>query len=157
MTNRRNRRATLAVALSPLLVILLLSSCSLWEGQPTRPAPPTATTGTSSILPSPAPENLQSLLQTEQLLLMTPHPPRDLYDLARRFKLHTALPIPHVGRTTPLNAQLRQEDSFWITNFDSHRSSRIRAKLVYSTPHVYVYVEDGQQVNIAALQSSANT
>src|SRR5258706_9627553 len=100
MTNRRNRRATLAVALSPLLVILfLLSSCSLWGGQPTRPAPPTATTGTSSILPSPAPENLQSLLQTEQLLLMTPHPLRDLYDLARRLKLHTALPIPHVGRT----------------------------------------------------------
>ena len=148
----------LAPALSPLLVILfLLSSCSLWGGQPTRPAPPTATTGTSSILPSPAPENLQSLLQTEQLLLMTPHPLRNLYDLARRLKLHTALPIPHVGRTTPLNAQLGQEDSFWITNFDSHRSSRIRAKLVYITPHVYMYVEDGQQVNIAALQSSANT
>jgi len=150
--------AGLAPALSPLLVILfLLSSCSLWGGQPTRPATPTATTGTSSILPSPAPENLQSLLQTEQLLLMTPHPLRDLYDLARRLKLHTALPIPHVGRTTPLNAQLGQEDSFWITNFDSHRSSRIRAKLVYITPHVYMYVEDGQQVNIAALQSSANT
>src|SRR6266568_592537 len=155
---REHVGAGLAPALSPLLVILfLLSSCSLWGGQPTRPATPTATTGTSSILPSPAPENLQSLLQTEQLLLMTPHPLRDLYDLARRLKLHTALPIPHVGRTTPLNAQLGQEDSFWITNFDSHRSSRIRAKLVYITPHVYMYVEDGQQVNIAALQSSANT
>src|SRR5713101_2161650 len=117
MANKRDRRAplrsqvlrrehvgaTARVALSPLLVILfLLSSCSLWGGQPTRPAspaPPTATTGTSSILPSLAPENLQSLLQTEQLLLMPPHPLRDLYDLARRLKLHTALPIPHVGRT----------------------------------------------------------
>src|SRR2546421_3753475 len=104
MAHKRNRRA---VALPPLLVILfLLSSCSLWGGQPTRPAP--STTGTSNILPSPAPEDLQSLLQTEQLLLMTPHPLRDLYDLARRFKHHTALPIPHVGRTRPLNAQLGQ-------------------------------------------------
>lgn len=161
MAKKRNHRALLAPqagSLSPLLLILLLlSSCSLWGSQPTRTASPTATTRTSTILPPPAPENLQSLLQTEQLLLMTPHPLRDLYDLARRFKLHTALPIPHLGRTTPLNAQLGQEDSFWITNFDSHRSSRIRAKVVYVTPHVYMYVEDGQQVNIAALQSSANT
>jgi immune inhibitor A len=154
MAHKRNRRAR---ALPVLVILLLLPSCSLWGSQPTRTASPAATTGASNILPSPAPEDLQNLLQTEQLLLMTPHPPRDLYDLARRFKLHTALPIPHVGRTTPLNAQAGQEDSFWITNFDSHRSSRIRAKLVYITSHVYMYLEDGQQANIAALQSSANT
>src|SRR6266567_4552894 len=99
---REHVGAGLAPALSPLLVILfLLSSFSLWGGQPTRPATPTATTGTSSILPSPAPENLQSLLQTEQLLLMTPHPLRDLYDLARRLKLHTACPFLTSGVPRP--------------------------------------------------------
>jgi immune inhibitor A len=107
-------------------------------------------------LPSPAPGSLSSLLQTEQLLLMTLHPLRDLYGLARRLKLHTPHPIPHVGRTTPLNEKLGQEDLFWINNEDTRTYSRIRAKLVYITPHAYMYVEDGQQVNLQALEASAD-
>jgi len=87
---------------------------------------------------------------------MTPHPLRDLYSLARRLKLHTIQPIPHVGRTTPLNAHVGQEDSFWLNNSDTRSYSRISARLVYITPHIYMYVEDGQQVNLAALQSSAD-
>ena len=142
-------------------VIVLLSSCSF--GGNTPPAPvimrsPTATDqpGPGNNLPSPTTESTQALLQTEQLLLMTPHPLRDLYSLAQRLTLHTATPIPHVGRTTPLNAKLGQEDSFWINNSDTRTYSRIRAKLVYVTPHLYMYVEDGQQINIQALQASAD-
>jgi immune inhibitor A len=107
-------------------------------------------------LPSPTATNVQSLVQTERLLLMTPHPLRDLYSLAQRLKLHTSSPIPHVGRTTPLNARSGQEDVFWLNNSDTRTYSRIRAKLVYITPHIYMYVEDGQEVNLQALQSSAN-
>lgn len=107
-------------------------------------------------LPSPTPQSLSSLLQTEQLLLMTPHPLRDLYSLARELKLHTPNPIAHVGRTTPLNESVGQLDSFWLNNEDTRTYSRIQAKLVYITPHVYMYVEDGQQVDLAALQASAD-
>jgi immune inhibitor A len=140
------------------LCLLLLSSCSLGGTQPTTTrATPTPTVDISSTpLASPSPESLQALLQTEQLLLMTPHPMRDPYSLAQRLKLHALTPIPRFGRTTPLNAHLGQGDTFWISNADTRRYSRISAKLVYITPHLYMYVENGQPINLGALQASAN-
>lgn len=139
-----------------LSLCLLLSSCSFGTGVTGVTPTPTGGEQPGSNLPSPGGENLASLLQTEQLLLMTPPPLRDLYSLAQRLKLHTSSPIPHVGRTTPLNERLGQEDSFWISNSDTRAYSRIRAQLLYITPHLYVYAQDGQQVNVQALQSSAN-
>lgn len=147
-----------AILLSLLTCLVMLSSCSLGGGQSAGSVTPTpAVTGQSgTTLTSPASTNLQRLLQTEQLLLLTPHPLRDLYSLAQRLKLHTATPIAHVGRTTPLNAHVGQEDVFWLSNEDTRTYSRIRARLIDITPHVYMYVEDGQQVNVQGLQSSAN-
>lgn len=136
------------------ICLLLLTSCSFGGGQ--QSATPTATPVPGSNLPPPQSVTESALLQTEQLLLMTPHPVRDLYSLARRLKLHTPNPIPHVGRTTPLNRHVGQDDAFWINNLDTNQYSRIHAKLVYVTPHVYMYVEDGQQVDLGALESSAN-
>jgi hypothetical protein len=139
-----------------LLFLIFLSSCSFGSSQPGANATPTITQVPGGNLPSPTTQNLSSLLQTEQLLMMTPHPVRNLYSLAQRLKLHTSSPVTHVVRTTPLNRHLGQEDSFWLDNSDTHTYSRIRARLVDITPHVYMYVEDGQQVNLAALQSSAS-
>ncbi|HEV2581911.1 MAG TPA: hypothetical protein VGT44_13740 [Ktedonobacteraceae bacterium] len=143
-----------------LVCLVLLSSCVFGGSGPTGTSTPTkVVAGSPSAggnLPSPTAVGLASLLQTEQLLLMTPHPLRDLYSLARRLKLHTPAPIPHVGRTTPLNEQVGQEDMFWINNSDTRAYARIRAQLVYITPHVYMYVEDGQHVDLAALELSAN-
>lgn len=138
-----------------LACLLLLSSCSL-GGQAIGTATPTAMSAPEINLPPLKPESLQNLMQTEQALLMTPYPVRDLYDLTRRFKLSTATPIPHIGRTMPLNAQVGQEDSFWITNLETRSSSRIQAKLAYITPHVYMYLEDGQKASMGAIQSSAD-
>jgi immune inhibitor A len=144
-----------------VLICILLSSCSFGttptsvvKGQTTATVTPVFT---PTALPSPGPENIQNLLATEQLLLMTPHPLADLYSLARRLKLHTSASIPHVGRTTPLNKHIGQEDYFWVNDADTHTYSRVRAKLVYITPHVYMYVQDGQDVNLTALESSTNT
>jgi len=150
-------RKHFAMVVVLLTCLLIVSSCTFGGGQATGTTTPAPTIDTSSILPSPAPESLRSLLQTEQVLLMTPHPVRDLYSLAQRLKLHTPDPIPHVGRTTPLNAHVGQEDAFWVSNQDTRRYSRITAKLVYVTAHVYMYVQDGQAVNLGALQFSANT
>ena len=139
-----------------LLCLPLLSSCSLGGSQSIAAATPTLTVDDSSIpLSSPTPESLQNLLQTEQLLLMSPRPSRDLYSLAQSLKPHTQPLIPPIGRITPLNAHLGQADAFWIMNQDTRRYSRITAKLVYITPHVYMYVEDGQPANVGALQASA--
>src|SRR5258706_13538585 len=128
------------------LYLLLFSACSSGN-QPTGTVTPAPTVDTSANLPSPTPESLQRLMQTEQLLLLTPHPLRNLYDITQRLKLHTSIPIAHVMRTTPLHTVLGQEANFWINNLDTRRYSRIFAKLVYTTAHVYMYVEDGQAVN----------
>lgn len=150
------------ILVSILVALFLFTACSSGtSGTPTpevtRPAG-TAPAGVGGGTPSsPSSADVQKLLQTEQLLLMTPHPLRDLYSLAQRFKLHTSTPIPHVGRTTPINGHVGQEDSFWVNNQDTSMYTRIFAKLVYITPHVYMYVQDGQTVNLAALQSSADT
>ncbi len=143
-----------------LLSLPLLSACSLGDSQPVAvvavATPALAVDDSNAPLSSPTPESIQNLLQTEQLLLMAPHLPRDLYSLAQRLKLHVQGLIPPVGRTTPLNAHLGQEDAFWIMNLDTRRYSRVTARLVCVTPHVYMYVEDGQSINLGALQQSAN-
>lgn len=145
------------------LCLLLLSACSSGNSNTSIGLSPTASVAVSPTpftptpLPSPAPESLANLLATEQLLLSTPHPVSDPYSLMQRLKLHTAAPIPHTGRTTPLNVQVGQEDSFWINNADNDQYSHVRARLVYITPHLYVYVEDGQSVNLTAIAASANT
>jgi immune inhibitor A len=142
-----------------LCICILLASCSSGatpKAAVKEQATPTVTpTFTPTPLPSPGPENLQNLLATEQLLLMTPQPLANPYSLAQRLKRHSASPIARVGRTAPLNEKVGQEDYFWITNADTHTVSRVRAALVYITAHVYMYVQDGQNVNLAALESSA--
>ncbi len=145
------------------LCLLILSSCTV-NGNNTASSQSStvsiaasATPFTPTPLPSPSPESLQNLEAMEQLLLMTPRPLSDPYSLAQRLKLHTAAPIPHTGRATPLNARVGQEDSFWINNADTGTYSRVRARLVYVTPHLYMYVEDGQSVNMASIAASANT
>ncbi|MDQ6644702.1 MAG: hypothetical protein M3Y76_09650, partial [Chloroflexota bacterium] len=140
-----------------LLCLLLLSSCSLGNSQSAVTGTPTPTVDDSSTpLPSPTPESLQHLQQTEDLLLMASHPLRDPYSLAQRLKLHIQTPTPPIGPTTKPNVRVGQEDTFWILNKDTHRYSRIAAKLLYVTPHVYLYAADGSSFNLGALQASVN-
>src|SRR5258708_30507330 len=65
------------------LYLLLFSACSSGSNQAAGTVTPTPTVDTSANLPSPTPESLQRLMQTEQLLLLTPHPLRNLYDIAQ--------------------------------------------------------------------------
>src|SRR5260221_14683228 len=137
------------------LCLLLFSACSSGSNQAVGTVTPMPTADTSANLPSPTPESLQRLMQAEQLLLLTPHPLRNLYDIAQRLKLHTSIPIAHVVRTTPLYTVLGQEANFWINNLDTRRYRGFFAKLVYFTTHVYMYVEDRIAVNLKALLASA--
>src|SRR5579863_7629416 len=130
-----------------LVCLLLLSSCSLGSSSPSGTATPVVA-GDLSPLPSPAPEDLQSLVQTEQLLLMTPHPLLNPYSLLQRLKSSPAIPTasptptlsptptPPVGRTTPLKEHVGQEDSFWLYNASKRSYGRVRAQLVAITPHL---------------------
>ncbi|MEO7020846.1 MAG: hypothetical protein ABI234_11900 [Ktedonobacteraceae bacterium] len=135
------------------LCLLLLSSCATSSSASVQATPDVDQPGSN--LPSPTTQALPGLLQTEQMLLMTPHPARDLLSLAQRFKGYT--PPAHPAKSVPLNEQVGQEQNFWLENQDTSTYQQIRARLVYLTAHAYMYVEDGQPFNQAALQTSADT
>lgn len=137
------------------LCLLLLSSCTSAGNTSTQATPVVQQPGNN--LPSPTTQALPSLQQTEQLLLMTPPQVSDPVDLARRLKTHAATAPARVSRTTPLDRHAGQEDTFWVENQDTETYSQIRARLVSITTHAYMYVQDGQPFNQAAIQTSADT
>ncbi len=161
MCNRVRGRALclrewLGLLALPLLLLVVTASACAPFGNAASVKTPASGDATISLKPSPTPQNLSALLQAEHLLMTTEHPPRDLYSLVQRLKPHSSQTLSHRERSTPLNAHIGQEDQFWLINLDSHRYQRIRARLVYITPHVYMYVEDGQSASLTALKSSAD-
>ncbi|GER84681.1 hypothetical protein KTAU_33170 [Thermogemmatispora aurantia] len=142
--------------LTLLLTLAVTASACVPFGNAAAVKTPASGDVTVGLKPSPTPQNLSALLQAEHLLTTAAHPPRDLYSLAQRLKLHSPQPLSQHGRSTPLNAHLGQEDQFWLLNLDTHRYQRIRARLLYLTPHVYMYVEDDQSASLTALKSSAD-
>lgn len=144
-----SRRALTILCLCLLLCVSCTSESSLnMQATPDVDQP-------GSNLPSPTTQALPGLLQTEQLLLATPHPARDLTSLTRRLKGYT--PLAREAQTSLPNERVGQKRSFWIANADTTTYSLVHAHLVYVTPHVYMYVEAGQPFNQAALQASADT
>ena len=87
-------RVPMHIAYILVIICLLLTSCSL-GGQ--QSATPTATSVPGSNLPPLQAVTEQALLRTEQVLLMTPHPVRDLYSLAQRLKLRNPIPFHILG------------------------------------------------------------
>ncbi|MGH2481904.1 MAG: hypothetical protein ACRDHW_19805, partial [Ktedonobacteraceae bacterium] len=63
------------------LCLLLLSSCGADSNANVQATPGVDQPGND--LPSPTTQALPGLLQTEQLLMMTPHPARDPFSLAQ--------------------------------------------------------------------------
>jgi immune inhibitor A len=136
------------------LCLLLLSSCSSSDNGSAQATPGVQQPGNN--LPSPTAQDLPSLRQTEQLLLMTPPQVSNLLNVARRLKTQASTGTAPATRTTPLNRHTGQEDTFWIENQDTETYSQIRARLIAVTAHTYMYVQDGQPFNQAALQASAD-
>lgn len=139
-----------------ILCLFLLASCAAPSGGSGALA--TTTPGTQqpgSDLPSPTPQHLANLLQTEQMLAMAPPQASDLYTLAQELKTHRRGTPARASQNTPPRQRLNQEMSFWLENQDSGTYARIRARLVIITAHAYFYVEDGQPFNPVALQASA--
>lgn len=107
---------------------------------------------------------LKSLLQNEQLLLNTPRPTRNLSSLAQRLPggshyigTDQNLTAGSASRDAPLNLRAGHEDIFWISNQDTQKYTQIRAKLIFVTSHVYMYVQDQATPDLAALRASAET
>ncbi len=90
--------------------------------------------------------------ETLALLEATIVPQRDLVDLARRLKGVQDIPPPPT-EAPPL--QVGDVVRFWAENLSEDYAFQLEAELVYATPHVYMFVELGQSVDVRALERSA--
>ncbi|MBF6592173.1 MAG: immune inhibitor A, partial [Ktedonobacterales bacterium] len=118
--------------------------------QPTATPPPSAS---ATAAPSP----LAVAQANAQRVLQTPRPVRDLYSLTQHLIKHTAQPIAPRVRTTPRNERMGQVTTFWVINPSQSGYHQIQATLVYVTPHVYMYLQNGASADISALRASADT
>ena len=64
--------------------------------------------------------------------------------------------IPEVVRDAPYDYQLGDQEDFWASNTDSNENFELTAVLKYITPHLYVWVEEGAEINLEAVKASAD-
>lgn len=133
-----------------LVVVLVAAGALMASAQGTVPA-----AQADYLLTPPAPTPVaQSSGATPSIGLgETLIPPRDRIDLARRLLGLTEVPPP--PSESPPELPLGSVVTFWADNLDEDYAFQVDAELVYRTPHVYMFVEVGQQVDLAAVQRSA--
>ena len=129
----------------------------LIERIPITPPPPLPTSLPQSEAPiahePPVPATaLQGLSTSEQLQLVVV-PTRDLRDLTLRFDPEIN-EIPLVVNTNTPDYQVGDLLDFWVHNLDSNSNSQIQAELVHKTDVVYVWVEAGEEHDLAAIRDS---
>jgi len=115
------------------------------------PAPVIVQTPVLSKVEGPVPPAEPSI---EELLAETVLPERDLLALTTRLK-KLAEPIPVVVNATPPHYEVGDRTEFWINEEATNTYFRSWATLRYITPHVYMWVEDGYEVDQDALIRSA--
>jgi hypothetical protein len=112
------------------------------------PAAPGNAAGTAVRLPSP-----QAL---DAVLTDTPRPPRDLYALTARLKLHTTTPVDPYVNHTPTDYAVGSTASFYVGNGNNQNGYKLQpATLLYKTAHAYFYVQQGIHIDMTALTRSA--
>ena len=80
-------------------------------------------------------------------------PRRDQVQLAREFGRTQS--ETRVARTEPLDVKVGDKEVFNVTNVATDRNYTITATLVLALEHVLVYVEDGVELDLKALERSA--
>jgi immune inhibitor A len=93
--------------------------------------------------------------ETLALLQKTIVPDNDAVDLAKRLRGVTEVP-PYPDK--PLKEyKVGDTEKFWVSNQDSEKDIQIEAKLLYITPHVYMWWDvSADQPKLAAVKASAD-
>ncbi len=93
---------------------------------------------------------------TENLLAQTEVPERDLVDIVMRLK-NPAEPVQRIVRDAPPDYQIGAQEVFWISDQNANRNFTAEATLRYATPHLYMWVENGYDVDEEGLKQSADS
>ena len=139
---------------SRLVLILVLGTlaCSLPSGLLTPRGTPTPTS-TLPPLNNPRTPVPTTAAETAQDVLSANIPINDPRALAARLK--GIQNIPEVVRDTPPDYSVGDEATFWVSNTDTDEQFEVTAVLRYATPHLYMWVEEGERVDADNLEAAA--
>ncbi len=98
---------------------------------------------------------LQEAGATAQTLAQTTIPLNDVYKLTEALRLHSTAPLSHIARTTPLGKHVGDVDVFNLARFREKDFVPLTATVRLVTGHAYWYVQNGYDVDLSALQASA--
>ena len=79
----------------------------------------------------------------------------DPISLARKYKGIVNAPVALAG--TPITYKNGMAKKFWVLNVDDNNYRNINAKLVFQTPHVYFWIEDGINYTATEVENLVNT
>ncbi|HEY7975129.1 MAG TPA: hypothetical protein VID72_07290 [Ktedonobacterales bacterium] len=152
--------------LAPLFLVMaiMLGGCdgSFWASsphpQPIGPGCPawTAPTTAPTIAAPTTTDPAAIEAYNAQVVGQTPRPVRNLYTLTQRLVNHQPGHIACQATKSPPDEQVGAEQQFWVINPNQSGYHQIGARLDYVTPHLYVYVQDGVDVDYLALKQSAD-
>lgn len=155
------KRATVILVLISVVLCLCLICClttipvayrlTTWPG-PALETPEPTPTFPPPIEITPLP---QAEVETWELLERTEVPARDLIALTKRLK-HVEEPIPEVVRESAPDYEIGDEEIFWVSNLDTDEHFQITALLLCATPHLYMWVEKGVDVDLERLKEAAD-
>ncbi|RME43498.1 MAG: hypothetical protein D6791_15265, partial [Chloroflexi bacterium] len=119
---------------------------------PPRTPVPRVTATPVPATPEPRPEH--GLLETEALLESVIVPPNDPRDLAMRLRPEVG-EIPEVVNEQPPNYEEGDVLTFWVSNSDTDENWQIEAVLVVKSEHLYMWVEQGKDIDEGDLRRAA--
>ncbi len=162
--NARPNAQRMAGALLAFTLLVALAGCdgSFWASSPRAPVVgpgcPAWTAGQSqpNIAPPSATDPASLAQYNAQLVSQTIRPVTNPYALTQRLATHQKSRIACTATTTPNDEQVGDERSFWVINASQSGYHRIHARLDYVTPLLYVYVQDGVNVDGLALKNAAD-
>ncbi|MEW6567624.1 MAG: hypothetical protein AB1449_05555 [Chloroflexota bacterium] len=144
-----------------LLAAGLPAAVWVWGGQQGAglvPLSPTATltsapTESGELTPFPPEETPASTeaFDTRQLLAQAEVPVADPLELAERLQGLSNLPRVVAEQAAPI--PVGSVHTFWVQNEDTTQYFQIQATMVYATPHVYFWVEQGVDYDLADVQA----
>lgn len=152
----------LAPVLLALTLLVTLGGCSLWASSPKEPVVgpgcPAWTAGQKqpTLEPPGGADDAAMARFTAQLVTQTVRPVTNPYALTQRLVTRQKTPIACTVATTPPDELVGDERQFWVINNGQNGYHRIRARLDYTTPLLYVYVQDGATVDGLALKNAAD-
>ncbi|MBN1314893.1 MAG: immune inhibitor A [Anaerolineales bacterium] len=96
------------------------------------------------------PENSDEFLAS---LVQSSRPLNDPVALTQRLLQVSSIPL--VTREEPFVYQIQDEEEFWVSNGDTNEKFQITAYLAHITPHLYMWVEKGSDVDQDTLATAA--